>query len=118
MKLDAERKGGALLTEMAETGQRDSGGKGAIESRPAVQLKDLGITLSQSSRWQLSATVTDEDYRAWLDSLKGETFPTSSALRNFAKRQAAEQENGPWRTDAVSEGRKTPFVRGFKSLII
>ena len=61
LKLDAERKGGRLLTEMAERGERDPGGKGAIESRPAIQLKDLGITLSLSSRWQLSGTVSDED---------------------------------------------------------
>ena len=106
LKLDAERKGGRLLKEMAATGERDEGqgGDRKSQSQPAtVKLTDIGITKSLSSRWQLSGTVSDEDYRAWLGNLKGETFPTSTGLRNFAKRQTAEQDNGPWRTDAVSD---------------
>ncbi len=105
LKLDAERKGGRLLTEMAETGQREvRGGDRKSKSQVAIlKLEDLGLTLTQSSRWQLSGTVSDEDYRSWLDGLKGETFPTSDALRNLAKRQAAEEENGPHRTDSVSD---------------
>ena len=43
LKLDAERKGGRILTEMAANGERDSGGLG---SRHATQLKDLGVTKS------------------------------------------------------------------------
>ena len=102
LKLDAERKAGRMLTAM-----------GLVASRPpkASQrgtLSDYDITRNQSSRWQAVGAVTDEDYEAWKDSLNGESFPTSSGLRNFAKLQTAEQGNGPWRTDAVSEGRKKP----------
>ena len=56
-----------------------------------------------AERWQLSDSVPEADYQAWKEGLKGETFPTSAGLRNFAKLQAAQQENGPWRTDAVSD---------------
>jgi hypothetical protein len=44
-----------MLAEMKKLGERDPGGKGKIESRPATQLKDLGVTKSQSSRWQQMA---------------------------------------------------------------
>ena len=37
---------------MKQNGQRDSGGRGKIESRRATQLKDIGITRDQSSKWQ------------------------------------------------------------------
>ena len=79
---------------MVKNGERHSGrGDQAAESQAAIpRLADFGISLSLSSRWQLSGTVSDEDYRAWLDSLKGETFPTSAGLRNFAKRQIAALE--------------------------
>ena len=80
LKLDAERKGGRLLTEMAVNGERIR--QSNVKSQGAIpKLSDLGITMSLSSRWQLSGTVSDEDYRAWLDNLKGEAFPTSAGLR-------------------------------------
>jgi len=69
--------------------EKNPGAATPTRSHAATTLKDLGITKSQSSRWQLTGTVSDENYRSWLDSLKGETFPTSAALRNLAKRQAA-----------------------------
>ncbi len=118
LKLDAERKGGRLLKEMADAGERME--RGDAMSQHGTSLKDLGISRNEASRWQLTGTVSDEDYDAWLTSLKGEAFPTSAGLRNYAKRQAAEQENGPHRTDAVSDlaaladsveaGERDPFA--------
>ena len=105
LKLDAERKGGRLLTGM----ERAQGTRTDLTSGQAVEKLEYqeGVKIcggyKNAERWQLSGTVSDDDYDAWLDSLKGEAFPTSAGLRNFAKRQAAEQENGPWRTDAVSD---------------
>ena len=50
LKLDAERKGGRLLTEMAENGERAR--QANMKSQGAItKLSDLGLTLSQSSRW-------------------------------------------------------------------
>ncbi len=56
----ARRKAGALLKEMAESGERDAGGRGRIESRPAIQLSALGISLSQAFRWQQIAKVPEK----------------------------------------------------------
>jgi hypothetical protein len=57
LRLRAERRAGEMLKEMAEKGERDPGGRGRIGSRPKTQLGDLGITWSQSSRWQKLAAL-------------------------------------------------------------
>ena len=62
LKLDAERKGGRILTEM----ERAKPGDNQWSSQAASTLKKLGVTYSLSSRWQLSGTVSDENYRTWL----------------------------------------------------
>lgn len=57
----AERRAGQLLREMAERGERDDG-KGNrnpdLKSRDATpKLADLGVTKTQSSRWQRLAEI-------------------------------------------------------------
>jgi len=64
IRLRAERRAGELLKEMAATGERDPGGRGRIELRPATQLSDLGITKTQSSRWQKLADLPAPDFEA------------------------------------------------------
>jgi hypothetical protein len=59
IRLRAERRGGEILKEMAENGERDPGGRGRIECRPATQLANLGVTKSQSSRWQKLAALPE-----------------------------------------------------------
>jgi hypothetical protein len=63
----AERRAGEMLIEMAEHKERDPGGKGPrkVGSQPATQLpklSDLGISKSQSSRWQKLARLKKDDF--------------------------------------------------------
>lgn len=91
IKLQAERKGGELLTEMGERGERDPG-KGGDRKSPSqggrVKLADLGISFNQSSRWQLVAKLSEHDFQEWLDDFRYEEdrVPTSASLRSFAER--------------------------------
>jgi N6-adenosine-specific RNA methylase IME4 len=63
LKLEAERKAGEILAgmEMHKGGQ----GTGSI-TRPV--LSDMGITKTQSSRWQRAATVPDDAFRKYVES--------------------------------------------------
>src|SRR5262245_40013225 len=66
LQLRAERRAGELLREMMDRGERDSG-KGnrnpALKSQAATpKLSDLGVTKSQSSRWQRLSMLSDEGF--------------------------------------------------------
>ena len=66
IRLRAERKAGELLKQMGEAGERDPGGRGRIESRPATQLRDLGVSRDQSSDWQQLAAIPEAEFEAAL----------------------------------------------------
>jgi hypothetical protein len=66
IRLRAERRAGELLREMRENGERDSG-SGDRQSEKAklqrsTQLSDLGVTKTQSSRWQKLARLDDDAF--------------------------------------------------------
>ena len=67
IKVRAERKAGEMLRDSAARGERDPGGRTkAIESQRATQqvktLADLGVTNTQSSRWQSLASMSEEHF--------------------------------------------------------
>jgi N6-adenosine-specific RNA methylase IME4 len=68
IRMRAERRAGELLAEMAERGQRQkSGDAGAnpdgSKKRPsAPKLSDLGVTKTQSSRWQALAALDSSTF--------------------------------------------------------
>lgn len=91
--LKAERRAGELLTEMPkQAGARGIGKK--VESQPATplppKLDDIGITKTQSSRWQQLASIPDEvfdDYVETVNKSDGDELITRSGLKQHAARQ-------------------------------
>jgi hypothetical protein len=66
IRMRAERRAGELLIDMAERGERDTG-KGnrnpVLKSQAATpKLSDLGISKTQSSRWQELARIPDHTF--------------------------------------------------------
>jgi hypothetical protein len=64
VRIRAERRAGELLKEQAENGQRATGRPEKL-SQPAT-LSELGISRTQSSRWQGLADVPSEEFEGML----------------------------------------------------
>ena len=104
IRLRAERRAGEMLARMRENGERETQGGDRrskspdailigpvrIESRPAIQLKDLGITATQSSRWQKLAGLDDDDFEARTAAAKKEAVASVELPR--AARAAEKKE--------------------------
>ena len=91
-----ERRAGELLREM----EKAQGYKyqSILEPGPSIVkgpiLQDLGISYSQSSRWQLEAEVPEEEFERHVAEVKadGETELTSVGLRRLAQKLRQREE--------------------------
>jgi len=83
IRLRAERRIGELL---AETVQR---GRPKTSSEVMFKLRDLGITPNQSSKWQLVATLPEEEFERYVSTAREPT--TAGVLRLVQERERAEQ---------------------------
>lgn len=69
IKVRAERKAGQMLAEMPKlAGARGVGKK--VESHDATPLSELGISKTQSSRWQKLAAVPDDQFEQAVSAAK------------------------------------------------
>ena len=57
-----ERKGGRMLIDMAERGERHPERGDRRGFQDATRLKDLGIDKTKSHRWQLLAWMDEEEF--------------------------------------------------------
>jgi phage N-6-adenine-methyltransferase len=83
IRLRAERRAGELLIEMKESGERDSGNGGDRKSQSqsaTMKLADLGVSKTQSSRWQHLAKLSDDKFEERVERAKSlaENSTTSS----------------------------------------
>lgn len=94
IKVRAERKGGELLAAMAENGGRQSqGGDRKSKSHDAtLKLADLGISRTQSHRWQRIAAVPEDQFEDYIERHRAsETAElTSKAILGLARIAAVE----------------------------
>jgi hypothetical protein len=75
-QIKAERKAGGWLDNNIQHGGRSH----------SVTLSDIQISKSQSSRWQLMASIPEVKFNGWLDErmAKGQEI-TAGGLRNYAR---------------------------------
>jgi protein gp37 len=88
IQLRAERRAGELLHEMKERGERDSG-KGnrnpVLKSQAATpKLADLGITKTQSSRWQRLGALSEEGFEQKVaETLEATNSATAKVIKSI-----------------------------------
>jgi hypothetical protein len=98
VRIEAQAKAGELLRTMAERGDRaragDSDGR---RQRPSATLDDLGITKSESSRWQQVASVPDEVRQQYVDATRAarQEVSTAGLLRHAHDVEPDRATSGP-----------------------
>ena len=93
IRMRAERRAGQLLAEMAEKKERHTGkaGKGSRVATPTKQpkLADIGVTKSQSSRWQKLADKSEKDFEAVVETAKTKSVASTEKVSTTADKKAA-----------------------------
>jgi hypothetical protein len=107
LALDARRKAGSTLKAMMERGELAKPGKSQMSQRATLTLEDLGLTRSQSSRYQQEASVPPEAYEAWvrrvIDSRDG--VLSAYSLRALARQCESDEHDDPPLPFAKAENR-------------
>jgi N6-adenosine-specific RNA methylase IME4 len=91
IRIRAERRAGELLRDMAENGEREVGGR--PEKRlhaETVKLADLGVSKTQSHRWQQLAALDDDVFEARTAAAKKQALASVEMTR--AERTAEKKQ--------------------------
>jgi N6-adenosine-specific RNA methylase IME4 len=114
IRMRAEIKAGELLAQMAAGGQRAKSGQADGSGRkPSVpQLKDLGVTKTQSSRWQRLAALDETERERRIDKAKRKQM---AALTSGLTRRTREDIIAD---DIQRCGLLTPRAGKFRTLVL
>ena len=97
VRLEALRKMGEMLRESAEAGEREGrgGDRKSKSQRATLKIGDLGITKSDSSRWQQMAALPAEQFDEWATVVQesGGELTTAGLLRLAKTKPAAVTAN-------------------------
>src|SRR5262249_44695217 len=108
IRMRAEMRAGELLTEMADRDERPRGRKKELH---VATLSDLGVSKTQSSRWQRLAALDPEQREAKIERAKRKAI---SAIDGTAKLERAEMR-------AADEARVRalrPVAGKFRTLVV
>mgnify|MGYP001564590869 FL=1 len=72
LKLRAERRAGEMLAEMEKNPGTVLGGNIVRPPSDIPKLADLGLSKTQSSRWQLEAREPEEAFEGWVARVKAQ----------------------------------------------
>jgi N6-adenosine-specific RNA methylase IME4 len=93
IRMRAERRAGELLAQTKARGERDPGGRGPkVGSQAATQLpklSDLGVSKTQSSRWQALAGKSEKDFEAVVETAKSKSVASTEKVSTTADKKAA-----------------------------
>ncbi len=124
IKVRAERKAGELLRQSAErgerfppTGPRSKQVESHSETRPAT-LSEIGISNTQSSRWQSLAGMSDEHFETAVATAKDTAGQVTTAfmLREAARAKPQGKPKTGAKAEAIREELKAAQSRGVSLL--
>src|SRR5216684_848102 len=98
IRLRAERRAGEILKEMDKAKGRCGPGRGKAGScagpafNTAPTLKDLGVSKTQSSKWQRLADLNPKDFEDQVEIAKKRTLDQSDVTHNLAMKAAKRRE--------------------------
>ena len=129
LQMRAERRAGELLREMKERGERQkpgdaSGGNGSKARPLPPKLSDLGVTKTQSSRWQRLSTLSDEGFEQKVaETLEAANSASARVMRSLTlpKEEPASSEDeieitlAQWKSMSAAEQSKCLDPENFPS---
>lgn len=128
IKVRAERRAGALLSGMAQSGERSTHETGHLhrasntaivgdEEKPKT-LAELGVSANQSSHWQQLASMSDEHFEAAVTTAKETAGQVTTAFMLREAQRAKPQgrpQTGP-KAEAIREELRAAKERGVSML--
>lgn len=105
IRLRAERRAGELLAEMAERRERQGDGRPSKQSQVATvsKLSDLGVTKTQSSRWQKLAKLDEDEFEGKVEKIIHKTVEIVDGVKSGVRGTTGTGENEWYTPEAYLE---------------